>query len=121
MSSRLTTICSNGTKAPDGIKTGYVHASGFNLAASAVRDGRRLIAIVMGGSSARSRDEIMANLLDQGFADTGTPAGSRGTTLIAAPAPQPAGRSGISSAPAVVQKPGDTDAGNANCGWTGRR
>ena len=36
----------------DGIKTGYIRASGFNLAASAVRDGHRLIAVVMGGESA---------------------------------------------------------------------
>lgn len=52
----------------DGIKTGFVNASGFNLAASAVRDGRRLIGVIMGGRSARSRDAQMASLLDQGFA-----------------------------------------------------
>ena len=33
----------------DGIKTGYIRASGFNLAASAVRDRHRLIGVVMGG------------------------------------------------------------------------
>ncbi|MDE2229272.1 MAG: D-alanyl-D-alanine carboxypeptidase [Alphaproteobacteria bacterium] len=52
----------------DGIKTGYIHASGFNLAASAVRNGRRLIGVIMGGSSAHARDLQMANLLDDGFA-----------------------------------------------------
>jgi D-alanyl-D-alanine carboxypeptidase len=52
----------------DGIKTGFVNASGFNLAASAVRDGHRLIGVIMGGRSARSRDAQMASLLDQGFA-----------------------------------------------------
>jgi D-alanyl-D-alanine carboxypeptidase len=52
----------------DGIKTGFVNASGFNLAASAVRDGRRLIGVIMGGRSARGRDAQMASLLDQGFA-----------------------------------------------------
>ena len=52
----------------DGIKTGYVNASGFNLAASAVRDGHRLIGVIMGGRSWRSRDAQMASLLDQGFA-----------------------------------------------------
>jgi D-alanyl-D-alanine carboxypeptidase len=55
----------------DGIKTGYIGASGFNLAASAVRDGHRLIGVVMGGASAGSRDREMAALLDQGFADIG--------------------------------------------------
>ena len=52
----------------DGIKTGYIHASGFNLAASAVRNGRRLIGVIMGGSSAHSRDLQMASLLDDAFA-----------------------------------------------------
>ncbi len=40
----------------DGIKTGYVNASGFNLAASAVRNGRRQIGVIMGGRSWHSRD-----------------------------------------------------------------
>lgn len=52
----------------DGIKTGYIHASGFNLAASAVRDNRRLIGVVMGGQSARARDAHMAELLEDAFA-----------------------------------------------------
>jgi D-alanyl-D-alanine carboxypeptidase len=52
----------------DGIKTGYIRASGFNLAASAVRDGHRLIAVVMGGESAHSRDMKMAALLNAAFA-----------------------------------------------------
>ncbi|MBK1841141.1 D-alanyl-D-alanine carboxypeptidase [Azospirillum sp. YIM B02556] len=51
----------------DGIKTGYTVASGFNLAASAVRDGRRLVGVVLGGKSAVSRDDKMAALLDQAF------------------------------------------------------
>ncbi len=52
----------------DGIKTGYIRASGFNLAASAVRDNRRLIGVVMGGQSAHARDMEMAHLLNDGFA-----------------------------------------------------
>jgi D-alanyl-D-alanine carboxypeptidase len=51
----------------DGIKTGYINASGFNLAASAVRDGRRVVAVVLGGGSAASRDLHMAKLLDRAF------------------------------------------------------
>ncbi|MGO4566535.1 serine hydrolase [Rhizobium sp. 2YAF20] len=47
----------------DGIKTGYTDASGFNIV-SAVRDGnRRVIGVVMGGATARSRDDKMAGLL----------------------------------------------------------
>lgn len=51
----------------DGIKTGYIRASGYNLAASAVRDGRRIIGVVLGGKSAGQRDARMAALLDRGF------------------------------------------------------
>jgi D-alanyl-D-alanine carboxypeptidase len=62
----------------DGIKTGYIGASGFNLAASAVRDGHRLMGVIMGGPSAGTRDREMAALLDRGFQDVGA-----GTTMIA--------------------------------------
>ncbi|MBF0098941.1 MAG: D-alanyl-D-alanine carboxypeptidase [Magnetococcales bacterium] len=52
----------------DGIKTGYIRASGFNLVASTVREQTRLIGVVFGGRSAVSRDNKMASLLDQAFA-----------------------------------------------------
>ena len=55
-------------KGTDGVKTGYTRASGYNLAASTIRHGRRLIAVVFGGKSARSRDRHIARLLDKGFA-----------------------------------------------------
>lgn len=51
----------------DGLKTGYTNASGFNLAASAVRDGRRLIAVVLGGRSTVTRDDHVEDLLLTGF------------------------------------------------------
>jgi D-alanyl-D-alanine carboxypeptidase len=51
----------------DGIKTGFTNASGYNLAASAVRDGRRLITIVLGGRSSASRNAHVAELMDTGF------------------------------------------------------
>ncbi|MBB34972.1 MAG: penicillin-binding protein [Hirschia sp.] len=51
----------------DGIKTGYTRASGFNLLASAERDGHRVIAVMMGGSSSRSRNEHVENLLEAAF------------------------------------------------------
>lgn len=51
----------------DGLKTGFTNASGFNLAASAVRDGRRLIAVVLGGSSGAARDDNVEDLLLTGF------------------------------------------------------
>ncbi|MBX3477897.1 MAG: serine hydrolase [Brevundimonas sp.] len=51
----------------DGMKTGYTNASGYNLAASAVRDGRRLITVVLGGRSSASRNAHVAELMDVGF------------------------------------------------------
>ena len=65
----------------DGLKTGFTVASGFNLVASAHRGGRRLIGVVFGGNSARTRDAHMADLLDAGFAEL---AGNAGM-LAAAP------------------------------------
>jgi D-alanyl-D-alanine carboxypeptidase len=55
----------------DGIKTGFINASGFNLAASAVRGDTRLIAVVFGGRTAQSRNAHVRELLDQNFAKLG--------------------------------------------------
>ncbi|HTH98743.1 MAG TPA: D-alanyl-D-alanine carboxypeptidase family protein, partial [Stellaceae bacterium] len=52
----------------DGLKTGFINASGFNLASTAVRGGHRLFGVVMGSTSAGIRDRLMATLLDNGFA-----------------------------------------------------
>lgn len=52
----------------DGIKTGYIRASGFNLVSSVKRDGKHLIGVIFGGSTARKRDARMHAILDQGFA-----------------------------------------------------
>jgi D-alanyl-D-alanine carboxypeptidase len=54
-------------KGVDGIKTGYIRASGFNLVASALRDDRRVIGVVFGGRSAKSRDQHMRALIDTGY------------------------------------------------------
>ena len=48
----------------DGIKTGFIHASGFNLAASMVRGNHRIIAVVLGGESIKARDNKVAKLLE---------------------------------------------------------
>lgn len=47
----------------DGIKTGYVNASGYNLVTSVNRDGRRIVGVVMGGNSGAARDAEMARLI----------------------------------------------------------
>ena len=52
----------------DGIKTGYVGASGFNLTSSVVRDGVHLIGVVLGGRTAVRRDQEMMHLMDTEFA-----------------------------------------------------
>jgi D-alanyl-D-alanine carboxypeptidase len=75
----------------DGLKTGFTDASGFNLASTAVRDGHRLFAVVLGGRTAALRDNLMARLLDDCFNGEQTPpilvaeaAGLRGRKRTAA-------------------------------------
>jgi D-alanyl-D-alanine carboxypeptidase len=56
----------------DGIKTGYTRASGFNLLTSVHRDGRAIIAVVMGGTTAASRDRAMAALIGREIEEAST-------------------------------------------------
>lgn len=56
----------------DGIKTGFTAASGFNLLSSAERNGHRLIAVVLGGNSIKSRDLRVMQLLNTGFSKLAT-------------------------------------------------
>lgn len=51
----------------DGMKTGFICASGFNLVATATRNGRRLIAVVLGAPSSSTRAVKAAELLERGF------------------------------------------------------
>ena len=53
----------------DGIKTGFTNASGYNLMASAERNGRRVIAVMLGGTTGRSRDAHVADLIEAAFMD----------------------------------------------------
>lgn len=57
----------------DGLKTGYIHASGYNLTASAVQNGRRLIGVVFGGRTSKTRNAHMKEILDAGFRRASTP------------------------------------------------
>ena len=52
----------------DGMKTGYIRASGYNLVTSARRGKHRLIGVIFGGKTSRSRNRLMKRLLDKGFA-----------------------------------------------------
>ena len=51
----------------DGLKTGYIRRSGFNLVTSAKRNGRRLVGVVIGGKTAKWRDRHMTSLIEMGF------------------------------------------------------
>ena len=70
----------------DGIKTGYIHASGFNLISSAKHGDKRVIGVVFGGATAAARDKHMGQLLDKGFAKL-----NRGETVEVAEAENDAG------------------------------
>lgn len=84
----------------DGMKTGYVNASGFNLVSSAVRNNRRVIVAVFGGRTAVSRDNHVADLMNRGFAML-----ERGKTNVQyADATKPASKS-ASKAVSVTQAP----------------
>ncbi|MCA3288502.1 MAG: serine hydrolase [Roseomonas sp.] len=73
----------------DGIKTGFINASGFNIVTSAQRDGVRLVGATFGGSSWVERDRHMGALLDQGFARMGiAPRAPSSVMAAAAPAPR---------------------------------
>ena len=53
----------------DGIKTGYIKASGFQLAFSAVRDNKRLIGIIFGGDTGSQRNKSLKIIMDKEFAE----------------------------------------------------
>jgi D-alanyl-D-alanine carboxypeptidase len=62
----------------EGIKTGYIGASGFNLVTSVVRGGRPLVGVVMGGGSGGWRDNRMIALLDQTYQSISQRGAARG-------------------------------------------
>lgn len=85
----------------DGLKTGYTRGAGFCLAATASRNGRRVIAVSMGSPSSKIRDLKVAELLAKGFASL--PANN--SPLSLAPLPSPVqSASPIQMAPPEIQK-----------------
>lgn len=73
----------------DGFKTGYTRGSGFNLIISAQRDGRRIIAVVLGGASGKSRNQHMQDLVERGFKTLGVaPIDSTPPVTVASTAPE---------------------------------
>jgi D-alanyl-D-alanine carboxypeptidase len=77
----------------DGMKTGFVCASGFNLVASAHRGNKRLVAVVLGSPNANARAEQAAMLFERGFQTTSgldvLLGGSKNVTMIANVAQDP--------------------------------
>jgi D-alanyl-D-alanine carboxypeptidase (penicillin-binding protein 5/6) len=55
----------------DGFKTGYYKLAGYSIAATAERDGRRVIAVVMGSETKQARDNAAAKLIEEGFLNLG--------------------------------------------------
>lgn len=84
----------------DGIKTGYTHASGFNLVTSVRRNGRHIVAVVMGGSSAGARDARMRELIDAHFAEASTHHTLTAVANAAEPASRTPARASQAAAPA---------------------
>jgi D-alanyl-D-alanine carboxypeptidase len=56
----------------EGMKTGYIRASGFNLITTTKRNGHRLVGVIFGGNTARARDRHMKNLLNRAYAKVQT-------------------------------------------------
>lgn len=95
------------TQGVDGLKTGFIRASGFNVATSAKRNNRRVIAVVMGGNSAAARDQHMAQLLDRSFNQVASKPGNRHQKAekMIAKAPIPVAKPSISLARATTPDP----------------
>lgn len=70
-----------------GLKTGFTTAAGYTLAASAMRDGRELVAVVLGAADDRTRRDIAARLIEHGFAATVPTTVRRSVTLRTASGP----------------------------------
>ena len=127
----------------DGMKTGFVCASGFNVVASALRDGRHLVVVVLGSPNAKVRTLKAADLFDKGFAawhgqranlnnlpDIGGPAPNvrdqicgKGRANIqeddlAVLAPQGSDKRALISGPRPLFEPVDIFVGRKD-GWTG--
>jgi D-alanyl-D-alanine carboxypeptidase len=94
----------------EGMKTGFTSASGFNLIATARRNDKRLLAVVLGGSSSSARNAAMRNILDNAWPKALTQTAAKKAGIFAAAKPRPA-----SFEP--VAKPAAHDAALAKTAW----
>lgn len=114
----------------DGMKTGYIRASGYNLITTAERNNQRLIGVVFGGRTGASRNAHMATLLDNAYADLrGDPnliqkavrsiqlpsliASAQAATPVPLPRPRPSSGRQLLAHALTTREPGrDTDFGD---------
>ncbi len=66
----------------DGIKTGYIKASGFQLAFSAVRNNKRLVGVIFGGDTGKQRDRSLKIIMDKEFAELGINKKVKKSTIV---------------------------------------
>jgi D-alanyl-D-alanine carboxypeptidase len=83
----------------DGLKTGYIRASGFNLVTSARRNGKSLVGVVMGGQSIKGRDRNMMKLLDNAFYKASREDTSDAVSMDINPTPAPPSKINVNYAP----------------------
>lgn len=93
----------------DGMKTGFICASGYNQVASATRNGRTLIGVVLGQPSQNSRAETLAKALSDGFATAGGDVLAPGVASAAAPPNVRAETCPDGAPPAEDANPGQPD------------
>lgn len=79
----------------DGLKTGYINMSGFNLATSIKRDGYNIVGIVMGGQTGRDRDDHMVNIVDKTFVRLAARESKSPRQFAQAPIPAPKPETGM--------------------------
>lgn len=91
----------------DGIKTGFIRASGFNLMTNAQHNGRHIVTIVLGGRSGAHRDQIVQRLVERHLPRAF--AGARRTPLIGRPSGASAPMIAMAAPPAPPARPADLD------------
>jgi D-alanyl-D-alanine carboxypeptidase len=107
-------------KGTDGIKTGYISASGFNLVTSTMRDGRRVVGVVMGSKSAGRRNAYMMAMLQKalvkaksGKTIAALPGSSKGAVdpIVSMNEPAPSPVEATATQSAKTQDDGEKDTG----------
>jgi D-alanyl-D-alanine carboxypeptidase len=97
----------------DGLKTGYTASAGFCLAATAQRNGRRVIVVVLGSPSSKTRDLKVAELIERGFDALPATVPTIATTPATNPgesSPSPISAAPLPAKPAATPAPATTDA-----------